>query len=276
MTPLHQLVDALLESTDPVTRSSTTSTCTDAALLSAILAPLEQLYEPHDLLIATAVLEAVAPMLHQTGLLLACPAYRETGITAYAGEVPVADPRPLLGEPLPLDLLNTTWMTGDGLHDLLADEAGARIFLDAHGFDAPADAAARRALRETREALRTLLVGPRLADGAARRERRAGARWRSGRCSAPAASRSRSTPRPSWRVPWICAAAMVDAARDPRATASAAAPTPTACSGSWTRRAPARGAGARWPRAATATRRSATVAVVTGNFALTGYHRLWW
>ena len=54
------------------------------------------------------------------------------------------DPRPLLGEPLPLDLINTTWMSGDGLQDLLVDEAGARIFLDAHGFDAPADAAARR------------------------------------------------------------------------------------------------------------------------------------
>ena len=49
-------------------------------------------------------------------------------------------------------------MSGDGLHDLLADEAGARIFLDEHGFDAPADAAARRALRETREALRALLL----------------------------------------------------------------------------------------------------------------------
>src|SRR3954468_20181166 len=71
--------------------------------------------------------------------------------------VTAVDPRPLLGEPLPLDLINTTWLTDDGLQDLLADEAGARIFLDAHGFDAPADAAARRALRETREALRAFL-----------------------------------------------------------------------------------------------------------------------
>jgi hypothetical protein len=75
MTPLLQLVDALLESTDPVY-----SIIDDADLsgdprqaLGAILAPLEQLYDPRDLLVATAVLEAVAPMLHQTGMLLAAP-----------------------------------------------------------------------------------------------------------------------------------------------------------------------------------------------------------
>jgi len=71
--------------------------------------------------------------------------------------VTAVDPRPLLGEPLPLDLLNTTWIAGGELRDLLTDEAGARIFLDGHGFDAPTDAAARRALRETREAIRTWL-----------------------------------------------------------------------------------------------------------------------
>ena len=70
--------------------------------------------------------------------------------------VPVADPRPLTGEPLPLDLLNTTWVSGDGLQDWLADERGARAWLDQHGFtDAPADPGP---LRETREALRALLL----------------------------------------------------------------------------------------------------------------------
>ena len=78
MTPLLQLVDALLESTDPVF-----SVIDDVhlapdpgdarAALSAILAPLEQLYEPRDLLVATAVLEAVAPMLTHTGMLLGSP-----------------------------------------------------------------------------------------------------------------------------------------------------------------------------------------------------------
>jgi hypothetical protein len=72
MTPLHQLVEAILESTDPVySIVDDVELAPDAhSALAAILAPLEQLYQPQDLLIATAVLEAVAPMLHQTGLLL--------------------------------------------------------------------------------------------------------------------------------------------------------------------------------------------------------------
>jgi hypothetical protein len=75
MTPLHQLVEALLESTDPVySIVDDVELAPDAhGALASILAPLEQLYRPQDLLIATAVLEAVAPMLHQTGLLLAAP-----------------------------------------------------------------------------------------------------------------------------------------------------------------------------------------------------------
>jgi predicted RNA-binding Zn ribbon-like protein len=120
----------------------------------------------------------------------------------------VIDPRPLLGEPLPLDLLNTTWLAGDELEDLLADEAGARIFLDAHGFDAPVDAAARRALRETREALRTLLSDPSsptarhgvntvLAKGSQRP------------LLGPGGVEVEVDAAASWRVPWICTAAMV-------------------------------------------------------------------
>ncbi|WP_028062116.1 hypothetical protein [Solirubrobacter soli] len=75
MTPLHQLVDALLESTDPVfSIIDDVDLAPDArGALSAILAPLEQLYQPQDLLVATAVLEAVAPLLHQTEMLLAAP-----------------------------------------------------------------------------------------------------------------------------------------------------------------------------------------------------------
>src|SRR6201999_3587014 len=79
-----------------------------------------------------------------------------TTVGDYAGEVATEDPRPLTGEPLPLDLLNTTWMTGDGLRDLLADAPGTRRWLDGHGFtDAPADPGP---LREAREALRALLL----------------------------------------------------------------------------------------------------------------------
>ena len=75
MTPLHQLAEALLESTDPVfSIVDDVDLAPDArSALSAILAPLEQLYAPQDLLVATAVLEAVAPLLHQTEMLLATP-----------------------------------------------------------------------------------------------------------------------------------------------------------------------------------------------------------
>jgi predicted RNA-binding Zn ribbon-like protein len=66
--------------------------------------------------------------------------------------------RPLTGEPLPLDLLNTTWIAGATVHDLLADEAGTRAWLHEHGFDAPADEPARHALVQTRETLRALLL----------------------------------------------------------------------------------------------------------------------
>jgi hypothetical protein len=77
MTPLAQLVDAILESTAPVTQilddvdlSFDPPDPDDMRmLLSSILAPLEQLYQPRDLLIATAVLEAVAPMIAETSLL---------------------------------------------------------------------------------------------------------------------------------------------------------------------------------------------------------------
>lgn len=118
------------------------------------------------------------------------------------------DPRPLPGEPLPLDLLNTVWMEDGERRDLLTDEAGARVFLDGHGFDAPADAPARRALREAREAIRTWLSDPDsptarhavntvLAKGSQRPV--LGPRGAEVEVDAAAA----------WRVPWICTAAMV-------------------------------------------------------------------
>ena len=120
----------------------------------------------------------------------------------------VADPRPLLGEPLPIDLLNTTWVDGGEVHDLLLDEAGARIFLDGHGFDAPADAPARRALRETRETLRTLLAdpgSPTARHGVNAVLARGGQRPLLG----PGGVEVEVDAAASWRVPWVCAAAMV-------------------------------------------------------------------
>ncbi len=40
------------------------------------------------------------------------------------------DPRPHVGEPLALDLLNTGWMSADGPQDLLVDGAGVRCWLE--------------------------------------------------------------------------------------------------------------------------------------------------
>lgn len=40
-----------------------------------------------------------------------------------------ADPRPLTGEPLSIDLLNTRWLDAAGHHDLLDDVAGLAVWL---------------------------------------------------------------------------------------------------------------------------------------------------
>lgn len=47
----------------------------------------------------------------------------------------MSDPRPHLGEPLALDLLNTRWMSGDGPQDLLTDLVGVRIWLHTNNLD---------------------------------------------------------------------------------------------------------------------------------------------
>ncbi|GAA2331439.1 CGNR zinc finger domain-containing protein [Streptomyces kunmingensis] len=61
-----------------------------------------------------------------------------------------ADPRPLLGEPLPLDLLNTRWVDDDGAHDLLEHPDGLTIWLTSAGLAGTAP--------DTRETLDALLV----------------------------------------------------------------------------------------------------------------------
>lgn len=74
---------------------------------------------------------------------------------------PLHDPRPLTGEAISLDLLNTVWADGTGRHDLLADDAGLVLWLSVHGLDrrAPVSQGTRSALREAREALRAHLDG---------------------------------------------------------------------------------------------------------------------
>ncbi|AYF74856.1 zf-CGNR multi-domain protein [Nocardia yunnanensis] len=63
------------------------------------------------------------------------------------------DPRPHLGEPLALDLLNTRWISADGRQDLLTDVAGVRQWLADNHLALPADEPTRQALVEAREAI---------------------------------------------------------------------------------------------------------------------------
>lgn len=65
------------------------------------------------------------------------------------------DPRPLVGEPLPLDLLNTRWSDDDGAYDLLERPDGLGIWLSSAGLAGavPETADTLEALKVTREAL---------------------------------------------------------------------------------------------------------------------------
>lgn len=77
-----------------------------------------------------------------------------------------ADPRPLTGEPLALDLLNTRWIDAEGRRDLLESPEGLAVWLatpavrELVGPAAPtADAATLDRLLRTRAALDALVAG---------------------------------------------------------------------------------------------------------------------
>ncbi|TXS55177.1 CGNR zinc finger domain-containing protein [Streptomyces sp. t39] len=72
-----------------------------------------------------------------------------------------ADPRPLTGEPVSLDLLNTRWVHDGELRDLLTSAAGLRIWLAAHGLAGrfTADAATLEHTLTARDALASLVDG---------------------------------------------------------------------------------------------------------------------
>lgn len=69
--------------------------------------------------------------------------------------------RPLTGEPLALDLVNTEWRTASGPQDLFGDDAAVLGWLDGHGLRVPgADAPALRGpLVKARAAIREALEG---------------------------------------------------------------------------------------------------------------------
>ncbi|NBM18029.1 CGNR zinc finger domain-containing protein [Streptomyces sp. GC420] len=73
-----------------------------------------------------------------------------------------ADPRPLTGEPLSLDLLNTRWVRDGEPRDLLTDTEGLGVWLAANGLDSrfTADEPTLERLRRTREALLAVVERP--------------------------------------------------------------------------------------------------------------------
>ena len=70
-----------------------------------------------------------------------------------------ADPRPLAGEPLALDLLNTQWMVAGTPADLLATPEGTRAWLTAAGLPAAPGPQTRQALLQARQAIRDVVSG---------------------------------------------------------------------------------------------------------------------
>ncbi|MET9955604.1 CGNR zinc finger domain-containing protein [Streptomyces sp. NPDC006339] len=74
----------------------------------------------------------------------------------------VIDPRPLTGEPVSLDLLNTRWNHEGVRRDLLDDTEGLAVWLAAHGLDDrfTADATTLRHTLAARDALAALVDRP--------------------------------------------------------------------------------------------------------------------
>jgi len=77
------------------------------------------------------------------------------------------DPRPLTGEPVSLDLLNTRWMHEGAVRDLLTDTEGLAVWLAANGLDFPAEDAVLRHIHQARDALKEAVDGS-PEEGAAR------------------------------------------------------------------------------------------------------------
>ncbi|MBY8345022.1 CGNR zinc finger domain-containing protein [Streptomyces spinosirectus] len=77
------------------------------------------------------------------------------------------DPRPLTGEPLALDLLNTRWNREGVAQDLLTDTDGLAVWLTANGLDGrfEADATTLRHTLQARDALKKAVDGS-VAEGA--------------------------------------------------------------------------------------------------------------
>jgi predicted RNA-binding Zn ribbon-like protein len=124
-----------------------------------------------------------------------------------------ADPRPLTGEPLSIDLLNTRWLDAGVRHDLLADVAGLELWLGtetvrrALGDEVAADQEVLERLLQVRTALGGLVGASAPFDDAAFRPLNAVlARGRIGRSLQVAGPASEvHVDEPSWRPAWVAA-----------------------------------------------------------------------
>jgi predicted RNA-binding Zn ribbon-like protein len=120
----------------------------------------------------------------------------------------VQDPRPLTGEPLALDLVNTTWMRDGAPHDLLGEPGGAALWLRTAGHpDAPPDA---DPLRAAREAIRAVVADP--ADTAALNAVLAHGRIAE-RLGPAGPERALEVDEERWRVPWLAAQNLLELLR---------------------------------------------------------------
>jgi predicted RNA-binding Zn ribbon-like protein len=125
------------------------------------------------------------------------------------------DPRPLLGEPLPLDLLNTTWIERGQLQDLLVTVAGVRTWLRSARISPdstvpPASEEVRRALCQARQVIQAVAEQPSAPQAldAFNRLLKHGRRERMLTAAAPAALVVVDSP--EWTVPWLAAEEYVD------------------------------------------------------------------
>jgi len=125
------------------------------------------------------------------------------------------DPRPLVGEPLPLDLLNTHWIEASQLRDLLDTIPGTMIWLGSAVIEPDyrprrIDEAHRAALRAARDIL--LAVAEQPHDDAARAAfNDLLARGHRHGCLGPDGPTTKVViADPVWTVPWLAAEAYLD------------------------------------------------------------------
>ena len=114
----------------------------------------------------------------------------------------MSDPRPLTGEPLAVDLLNTVWVDGGVRHDLLDVPGG----VEAWGHPG-ADAGA---LRVTRDAIRAALDGDPEPINAVLEHGRIGLRMG----DAGEHERLVAVDDERWRLPWLAAHNLLELDRD--------------------------------------------------------------